>query len=105
MTTTQSANGRRVEGIEKYFWAITRYPKLIIAAGFIGILAMAASLPALVKDTTPDAFIAKDNPAVVRSWPTAAVLLRPDSCSILTTAYERIADVILRSAALPRWGR
>ena len=73
MTTTQSANGRRVEGIEKYFWAITRYPKLIIAVGFIGILAMAASLPALVKDTTRDAFIAKDNPAVVRSWPRAVL--------------------------------
>ena len=65
MTTTQLDNRRRGEAIENFFWTITRFPKLIIAAGFIGIVAMAATLPALVKDTTPDAFIAKDNPAVV----------------------------------------
>ena len=50
---------------ETFFWTVTRFPKLIIAAGLIGIVAMAISLPNLVKDTTADSFIAKDNPAVV----------------------------------------
>ncbi|MCI0399975.1 MAG: MMPL family transporter [Gammaproteobacteria bacterium] len=49
----------------KFFWRITAYPKTIVLTGLLLMLSAAAFIPGLVKDTSSDSFIAKDNPARV----------------------------------------
>lgn len=50
---------------ENFFRTMTSFPKSVVALSLLAIAAAAAFLPLLQKDTTPDAFIAADNPAVV----------------------------------------
>ncbi|MDN5941158.1 MAG: MMPL family transporter [Nitrospira sp.] len=49
----------------RFFWWVTAYPKTIVLAGLLLMLSAAAFIPSLVKDTSSDSFIAKDNPARV----------------------------------------
>ncbi|WP_282608628.1 outer membrane lipoprotein-sorting protein [Pelagibius sp. Alg239-R121] len=49
----------------RFFMAVTAFPKTVLFFSFLAILGAAAFLPLLNKDTTPDAFIAADNPAVI----------------------------------------
>ncbi len=65
MSTSPGIIRRGDDTAEKFFRLVTRFPKLVITIGVVGIVAMAISLPKLVKDTTADSFIAKDNPSVV----------------------------------------
>lgn len=50
---------------EGFFRTVTAFPKSVVVLSLLAILGAAAFLPLLHKDTTPDAFIAADNPAVV----------------------------------------
>ncbi len=50
---------------EGFFRTVTAFPKTVVVLSLMMILGVAAFLPLLQKDTTPDAFIAADNPAVV----------------------------------------
>jgi predicted RND superfamily exporter protein len=56
---------KNISTAERFFIAVIAYPRLIIAIGIILILAMAAFMPTIVKDTSADAFISNDNPAMV----------------------------------------
>lgn len=49
----------------RFFWALTGHPKKILALGLLVIAGIGAFLPRLYKDTSAEAFIADDNPAVV----------------------------------------
>lgn len=49
----------------KFFWALTAYPKTIVFAALLVVVAAGAFLPKLYKDTSAEAFIADDHPAVV----------------------------------------
>jgi hypothetical protein len=49
----------------RFFKAVTAKPKLVIAFSLLLIGLAASFLPQLYKDTTADAFIAKDNPALI----------------------------------------
>jgi len=50
---------------EQFFWNLTSRPLLTVVLGLLGIMAAAVVIPNLVKDTSLDAFIDDDNPAVV----------------------------------------
>ncbi len=50
---------------ERFFWRVTRHPLLTVMAGLLIIIAAATVVPQLVKDTSLDAFIADDNPAII----------------------------------------
>ena len=50
---------------EHFFWKLTNHPLLTLVAGIVGIIAAATFVPGLVKDTSLDAFIAADNPAII----------------------------------------
>ncbi len=50
---------------ERFFWTVTRRPLLSVMAGLLIIIAAATVVPRLEKDTSLDAFIADDNPAIV----------------------------------------
>ena len=49
----------------KFFWALTAHPKKVVVAGLVAIVLIGSFLPRLYKDTSAEAFIADDNPAVV----------------------------------------
>lgn len=49
----------------RFFMAVTAKPKLVIAFSLLLVGLAASFLPQLYKDTTADAFIAKDNPALI----------------------------------------
>ena len=49
----------------RMFWAVTAYPKTIMALGLALVIACAAFVPGLVKDTRSDAFLPDDEPALV----------------------------------------
>ncbi len=65
MTSDGTASRKDSSVGERFFNAVTAYPKTVLLLCFLGITAAGAFLPSLVKDTTPDAFIAADNPAVI----------------------------------------
>ncbi len=50
---------------QRFFYTITAMPKSIIALGVLIMMAFAAFIPSLQKDTRSDAFIPKDHPALV----------------------------------------
>ncbi|MGO1119733.1 outer membrane lipoprotein-sorting protein [Rhodovibrionaceae bacterium A322] len=50
---------------EAFFWKITAYPKTILLISLIMILGLGAFLPTIVKDTSADAFIDPENPALI----------------------------------------
>jgi|APTNR8051073442_1049403.scaffolds.fasta_scaffold02826_3 hypothetical protein len=52
-------------GAERVFWRITGWPRTILCAGLLVIVGLGLFVPSLTTDTTPDAFIADDNPAIV----------------------------------------
>lgn len=52
---------------ERFFDTITRYPKTILLAGVIAIVATCAGLAQLVKDTSVNAFIPQDHPSIIAS--------------------------------------
>ncbi len=47
------------------FWAVTAYPKTVLALGIALIIACASFVPGLVKDTRSDAFLPEDEPALL----------------------------------------
>jgi predicted RND superfamily exporter protein len=49
----------------KFFWAITARPKLILAIGFLIIMATAAFIPTLTIDSRSEAFLPADDPALL----------------------------------------
>ena len=49
----------------RFFWAVTAWPKTVIAIGVAFIIAFAAQIPSLQKDTRADAFIPEDHPALL----------------------------------------
>jgi hypothetical protein len=49
----------------RFFWGVTARPKLVLTVSLALIVVAASFVPGLTKDTTADAFIAADNPAVV----------------------------------------
>ena len=49
----------------RFFWALSGHPKKILFAGLLLIVAMGALMPRLYKDTSAEAFIPDDDPAVV----------------------------------------
>ncbi|MBH0178539.1 MAG: RND family transporter [Nitrospira sp.] len=49
----------------RFFRWVTEYPKALLGMGILLMLSAAAFIPGLVKDTSSDSFIAKDNPARV----------------------------------------
>lgn len=51
--------------VERYLWAITARPTLVLAAVALFTLLLAAGLPRLYKDTRADAFVPRDHPARV----------------------------------------
>lgn len=55
----------QTNNVESFFRWIVNHPKSVVLSGLIFLIAMAAFLPGLVKDTRSDAFLAVDNPAVV----------------------------------------
>lgn len=55
----------RTNKAEHFFWWVTAYPKMLVMAGLLLMLSAAAFIPGLIKDTSSDSFIAKDNPARV----------------------------------------
>jgi predicted RND superfamily exporter protein len=56
---------RRSNKAEDFFSWVTEYPKTMVLAGLLLMLSAAAFIPGLLKDTSSDSFIAKDNPARV----------------------------------------
>jgi uncharacterized protein len=48
----------------KFFWLITGHPKKVVVAALLAVLAIGSFLPRLYKDTSAEAFIADDDPAV-----------------------------------------
>ena len=50
---------------KRFFEFVTTMPKTIIIIGLMFIGLATAFVPQLYKDTTADAFIAKDNPALI----------------------------------------
>lgn len=54
-----------LSGANRFFYGVTTYPRLIVALGILLIVVEATFLPSLVKDTSADAFISNDNPAMV----------------------------------------
>ena len=50
---------------ESFFLRVTDHAWMVIALGVLLVAELAVWVPSLTKDTTPDAFIAKDNPAVI----------------------------------------
>ena len=50
---------------ESFFRGVTEYPWMVILLGVLLAAGSAAFVPTLVKDTTADAFISQDNPAVI----------------------------------------
>ena len=48
-----------------FFKGVTSKPKLVISISLLLIFFAASFLPKLYKDTTADAFISKDNPALI----------------------------------------
>ncbi len=65
MTRANAAMRKDGKVRERFFLFVTAFPKTLLLLCFLGIAAAGAFLPSLVKDTTPDAFIAADNPAVI----------------------------------------
>lgn len=55
----------RSDRASKFFGWVTDHPKALVVAGVLLMLSAAAFIPGLTKDTSSDAFIAKDNPARV----------------------------------------
>ncbi len=53
------------ERCERFFHALTSYPKTILIIGIVLIILFAAFIPTIKKDTSADAFIASDNPALI----------------------------------------
>jgi len=49
----------------RFFWSVTAYPKTILTLALLVVLAAAAYLPQITKDTSSDAFIPVDHPALV----------------------------------------
>lgn len=49
----------------KFFWHLTKHPRKVIAAAILVAVLVGSFLPNLHKDTSAEAFIADDNPAVV----------------------------------------
>ena len=49
----------------RFFWSLTAFPKTMLAVGLLVILTAAAFLPQMTKDTSSDAFIPADHPALV----------------------------------------
>ena len=50
---------------QRYFWAITGFPKTVITISLLAIVIAGSFLPSIVKDTTVDSFLKDDNPALV----------------------------------------
>ena len=50
---------------EKFFWKITNFPKTILAASILLLIFFGFFLPKLTADTTAEAFMPDDHPAVV----------------------------------------
>ena len=50
---------------QHFFRWIVNHPKTIVAVGFVLIIAMGSFVPQLTRDTRSDAFLAKDNPALL----------------------------------------
>lgn len=49
----------------RFFWGLTGYPKIVILSALLVTVSLGSFLPKLYKDTSAEAFIADDNPAVV----------------------------------------
>ena len=49
----------------KFFLWVTNYPKILLSIGILFIFLMASFLPKLSKDTSADAFMPEDHPAIV----------------------------------------
>ena len=49
----------------KFFLWVTNYPKIILGSGILFIIFMVSFLPDLTKDTSADAFMPEDHPAIV----------------------------------------
>lgn len=49
----------------KFFWILTAHPKKILVASLLFVILVGSMLPRIYKDTSAEAFIADDNPAVV----------------------------------------
>ena len=49
----------------KFFLWVTNYPKTLLSIGILFIFLMASFLPGLSKDTSADAFMPDDHPAIV----------------------------------------
>ena len=50
---------------DKFFELVTAWPKTVLIFSLLGIVALASFMPQIHKDTSSDAFIAKDDPVVV----------------------------------------
>ena len=50
---------------ERFFKLVTDWRGTTLTLGVLGLVALAGFLPSLTKDTTADAFIAEDNPALI----------------------------------------
>jgi uncharacterized protein len=59
-----SLSARSIKAEDFFSW-VTAYPKTLVLAGLLLMGCAAAFIPSLVKDTSSDSFIAKDNPARV----------------------------------------
>ena len=49
----------------RFFWAVTAYPKTVLALCALAIMGALAALPGLTRDTSAEAFLSPDEPAVV----------------------------------------
>ncbi|MGR3316909.1 MAG: efflux RND transporter permease subunit [Candidatus Anammoxibacter sp.] len=58
-------NNVKLTKAEAFFWKVTAYPKTILAICLIAIFTAAAFLPKITKDTSSEAFMPDDHPAVV----------------------------------------
>ena len=95
----------------RFFQGVTAYPKTILLLGTLLILAGAFFLPEMIKDTTVEAFIPKDDPvrvfrdnakdifglkdpmviAVINNSPNG--VFNPDSLALVSWLSEHVADI------------
>lgn len=70
------------------FRVVTRYPRLLLALSLLLVVALAAGLPQLVKDTSVKAFIPPDHPSLVADETARAVFGISDSLAVAVIFRE-----------------
>ncbi len=92
----QSRNTRA----EQFFTAITARPKIIMVTALLLILAAAAFIPTLVKDTRSDAFMPPDHPALVYQHKSEEIFGLKDPMVIAITSDQPAGVFTPQSLAL-----